>query len=132
MAIEAAFFAVLGRDAELKTSAKGKQYLRLSCRVGDGEGASWVNCTSFDSEAIAVADKLTKSARVYVEGSIKLDKWTSQDGTERTGLSCLSWHTRLAAIGRNRPRKQKDDDDSNHNVRTASVSNNFHSDEIGF
>lgn len=60
---------------------------------------------AFDLEAIANASKLMKSARVYIEGTIKLDKWTAQDGTERQGLSCLSWHTRLAQIGNNRPKR---------------------------
>ena len=104
--IECAFFGVLGRDAEAKTSQVGKDYLRLNVRTGDGDKAQWVNVTSFDVQAIAAAEKLVKGARVYVEGQIKLDKWTDKDGAERHGLSCLSWHTRLSAIGRNKSRKQ--------------------------
>jgi hypothetical protein len=37
--IECAFFGVLGRDGEAKTSKAGKPYLRLNMRVGDGESA---------------------------------------------------------------------------------------------
>jgi single-strand DNA-binding protein len=129
--IEAAFFGALGRDAERRTSAKsGKEFLRLNVRVGDGDAAQWVNVTSFDSDAINVADKFVKGARVYVEGSLKLDKWTGQDGAERHGLSCLSFHTRLTAIGRNKPKREP-------NGREAPAgdprpSDNFHSDEIPF
>jgi single-stranded DNA-binding protein len=101
--IEAAFFGSLARDAEAKTSKAGKVYVRFTCRVGDGDGAQWVNVTAFDEKAVEQADKFIKGARCYVEGSIKLDEWTGQDGAKRHGLSCMSWHSRLAAIGRNKP-----------------------------
>jgi single-stranded DNA-binding protein len=56
-------------------------------------------------QAVTAVDKLVKGARVYIEGSIKLDEWTAQDGTKRSGLSVLSWHCRLAEIGRNKPKR---------------------------
>jgi single-stranded DNA-binding protein len=107
--IECAFFGVLGRDAESKVSAKGKSYLRMAVRVGGGEESQWVSILSFDPEAIAVADKLVKGAKVYVEcHGLKIDKWTGQDGKEHTGLSAMSFHTRLPQIGANRPRRDGD------------------------
>ena len=109
MSIEAAFFGSLGRDAESKISKSGKPYLRAGVRVGDGETAQWVNVTAFDDKAIAAADKFLKGARVYVEGRLSLDEWTAQDGAKRVGLSCMSWHCRLAQIGRNRPKRKNDD-----------------------
>jgi len=105
-AIESAFFGALGRDAESKVSKSGKPYLRLNVRVGDGEAAQWVNATVFDTKAIEVADKLLKGARVYLEGRIALDEWSGQDGAKRHGLSVMSWHCRLAQIGRNRPKRE--------------------------
>ena len=60
---------------------------------------------TFDPDAIAAADSMVKGARVYIEGTIKLDEWTGQDGAKRHGLSLLSWHCRLSQIGRNRPRR---------------------------
>ena len=68
MTIECAFFGTLGRDCERKVSSTGKKYLRLSVRVGDGDGAQWVSVLAFDPEAVEVADKLVQGARVYVEG----------------------------------------------------------------
>jgi single-stranded DNA-binding protein len=100
--IEAAFFGTLSRDVELKTSKAGKQYLRLIVRVGDGDAAQWVSVTSFDPDAIAAIDKLVKGARVYAEGSLTLQEWKSADGSPRHDLNVLSWHTRLAQIGRPR------------------------------
>jgi single-stranded DNA-binding protein len=104
--VQAAFFGLLGKDAEAKTSTKGKRYLRFNVRVGDGEGAQWLNVTCFDGSAIEAADKFTKGSAVYCEGRLTLDRWTGQDGAERHGLSCMSWHSRLSEIGRNRPRKR--------------------------
>ena len=105
MSIEAAIFGTLGKDAETKTSAAGKAYLRLNIRTGDGNAAQWINAMCFDADAIAQAERLCKGARLYIEGTIKLDEWTGQDGAKRHGLSLLSWHCRLSQIGRNRPRR---------------------------
>jgi single-stranded DNA-binding protein len=105
-AIEAAFFGALGRDAEAKTSKGGKSYLRINVRIGDGDAVQWVNATVFDTKAIAVADKLIKGSSVYIEGKLSLDEWTAQDGAKRHGLSVMSWHCRLAQIGRNRPKRE--------------------------
>lgn len=106
MSIECAFFGSLGRDAENKVSGSGKRYLRINVRAGDGDGAQWINVTCFDAAAIEAAEKMTKGARVYVEGKLSLDEWTAQDGSKRHGLSAVSWHCRLSQIGRNRPPKQ--------------------------
>jgi single-strand DNA-binding protein len=129
MSIECAFFGTLGRDAEAKTSKSGKEYLRLNVRVGDGDAAQWINVTSFDASAIAAVGSLVKGMRVYVEGSLKLDKWTGQDGAERHGLSCLSRHTRIPAIGRHKPKREHNGEDTPASAPTPS---SFHSDEIPF
>src|SRR5258705_7331090 len=105
MSIAAALVGMLGKDAETKTSAAGKPYLRLNIRTGDGVAAQWINAMCFDADAIAQPERLCKGARVYIEGTLKLDEWTGQDGAKRHGLSLMSWHCRLSQIGRNRPRR---------------------------
>ena len=106
--IEAAMFGTLSRDAEVKTSKAGKQYIRLNLRVGDGDATQFVNAMIFDSAAIENADKMVKGARVYLEGKLSIDEWTGKDGAKRHGLSVMSFHTRLAAIGRNKPKRESD------------------------
>lgn len=106
--IEAAFLGTLSRDAEAKTSGSGKPYLRITgLRIGDGDKAQWVNVTAFDQEAVASADKFLKGAAVYCEGKLSLDRWKAADGADRSGLSVLSWHCRLAQIGRNKPKRTR-------------------------
>ena len=130
--IEAAFFGALGRDAEPKTSKTGKPYLRAGVRVGDGEAAQWVNVTAFDEKAIAAADSFVKGARVYVEGRLSLDQWTAQDGAARSSLSCMSWHCRLAQIGRNKPKRNSDGTPSNSKAEPTQGSGAAFDDEIPF
>jgi single-strand DNA-binding protein len=106
--IECAFFATLGRYAERKTSQAGKAYLRLNVRVGDDDAVQWLSVLAFDERAIEVADKLVKGAKVYVEGRLSTNEWTGQDGEKRLGLSVMSWHTRLAQIGRNKSKRERE------------------------
>jgi single-stranded DNA-binding protein len=86
---------------EEKTSANGKDYLRLSVRVGEGDAAQWVTIVAFDPEAITIADSFDIDACVYVEGRISISEWTGNDGAKRHGLSVMSWHCR------NRPKRDK-------------------------
>ena len=104
MSLEVATFGVLGQDAEQKVSKTGKPYLRFSMRVGDGDGAQWISVLAFDPDAIELADRFLKGARAYVEGKLSTSEWTGQDGEKRLGLSVMSFHTRLAQIGRQKVR----------------------------
>ena len=131
MSIEAALFGTLSRDCERKTSKNGKPYLRLNVAVSEGETTTWISAMVFDERAIAVADKLVKGARVYVEGRLSLNEWTANDGATRTGLSILSWHCRLAAIGRNKP-DRKTKERAFGTPRSASDGADDFSDEIPF
>ena len=108
MSIEAAAFGVLGQDVERKTSKSGKPYLRLSVRVGNEDAAQWVSVLAFDPDAIERADRFVKGARLYIEGRLSTNEWTGQDGEKRLGLSVMSWHCRLAQIGRNKPRRDNE------------------------
>jgi single-stranded DNA-binding protein len=106
-AIETALLGTLGRDGELKTSKSGRNYLRLNVAVSADEATQWITVSCFDPKAIENAVGFTKGARCYVEGRLSLDKWTAQDGTERSGLSVMSRHTRLAEIGRAQLKREK-------------------------
>jgi single-stranded DNA-binding protein len=131
MSIDCAFFGVLHRG-ELKTSQSGKPYLRLSVRVGDGDAAQWVSVMAFDPDAIAAADRFVQGARIYVEGKLSLNEWTTSDGTKRHGLSVLAWHCRLPRIGRNRPKKKLDKEPASALKAGESATGDFYSDPVPF
>src|SRR5262249_21424817 len=101
--IDCAFFGFLAADAETKVSKAGKTWGRLRVGVGKDEDLQWVSIAVF-GQAAEVASKLKKGDRVYVAGSIKLDTWTGNDGTEGHGVSvAASKCERTHNIGRNRP-----------------------------
>ena len=81
---------------------------------------------AFDQSAVELADRFTKGARVYCEGRFSTTEWTGQDGRPRFGLSVMSFHTRLAQIGRNKPKRESENPIS----AGAKPKNDFHNDEI--
>ena len=104
--IECAFIGVLSRDAEQRTSKNGNPFLLLNARAGDGDNAQWIGVLCFDANAVENADRLLKGARIYVEGRLELKEWQSSDGSTKQSLNCVSWHCRLAGIGRNKPKRE--------------------------
>lgn len=106
MSLEIALFGNLNRDGEQRTSRNGKPYLLLSITTGRDDNAQRVGVLSFDPDALAQADKFLRDARVYVEGRLTAKIWTDSQGQPRVDLSVMSWHCRLAQIGRNKPKRE--------------------------
>jgi single-stranded DNA-binding protein len=106
MTIECAFFGFVAADAEPRTSQAGKPWTKL--RVGVGKDAvQWVAVAVFGKAAEKAAE-LKKSDRCYIEGSIKLDSWQGNDGTERHGLSVAAFKCEPThRIGRKKPDRKK-------------------------
>lgn len=105
MTIECAFFGKLFADAEQKVSKAGKPYLKLLFRIDENDAAEFVNVRSFDEKCLPDTDKFVRAARVYVEGKVSINRCNWLDGTERSNLSVLSWHCRLAQIGRQKVKR---------------------------
>ena len=111
MSIECAFYGFCSADAEVRTSQAGKRWVRLRVGVGKDDALQWVSVAVFGKAAEQAAG-LKKSDRCYIEGTIKLDSWTGNDGSERHGLSVAAFKCEPThRIGRNRPdQKQKERD----------------------
>jgi single-strand DNA-binding protein len=108
MSIDVAFHGFCASDAEVRTSKAGKKWVRLRVGAGKDEDLQWVSVACF-GRAAETAGKLRKGDRVYVEGSIKLDSWTGNDGVERHGLSVASFKIdKTHNIGRNRSKRERD------------------------
>jgi single-stranded DNA-binding protein len=65
----------------------------------------------FGADAADLAPRLVKGVRIYCEGNLRLDQWESQDGKPRSGLSVMSFFIRVAAIGANKPPRERRGDD---------------------
>lgn len=128
--LECAFVGVLGRDAESRTSKAGKFYLKLNCRVGNGDDGQWISVMLFgDLAQDLTAKAMLKGARIYVEcNNLRIDEWTGQDGTKRTGLSAMSWYVRPCEIGDAKPKRER----TATNRQAAHNSGDFYSDPVGF
>jgi single stranded DNA-binding protein len=107
-------------DPEMRTSKAGKPYARFRGAVGSDDAVQWLQCTCIGEKALAEVAHLAKGDRAYIEGSIKLEKWQAQDGTERSGLSVLAWKlVPLAKIGRNKPARPRQGSDGDAAQRPA-------------
>src|SRR5262245_32434873 len=89
MNLDVAFYGVLIRDAERKSSAAGRPYLRMNVRVGTGDFAQFPQVMVFDN-VDQLAERLRKDSRVYIEGQGNLEAWLDRDGKPRATLKVLS------------------------------------------
>lgn len=106
--IECAFTGRVGQEPALRTSKTGQPWLAVSVAVGSGDDIQWLQVAVFGDPAAELATRLTKGTRVYVEGRLRLNKWT-KDGREHAGLSVAATLVQpLGQIGRKRPGKAGD------------------------
>lgn len=78
----------VGRDCELRVTPNGKNIASFPLPVkqgyGEHEKTSWVNCKMFGNTAEKLTPYLTKGTKVTVSGEFVLEKWTGQDGVDRS------------------------------------------------
>jgi len=78
----------LGKDAELRSTAKGESVLSFS--VADNQGKDkptiWWNCSLWGKRADALAQYLTKGQTVTVAGSVTEREWTDKEGNQRKSM----------------------------------------------
>lgn len=82
-----------GRDAELRTSAGGSQVAKFSLAVNrtrkDKTGqypTDWFDVICFGKLAEVAAERIRKGQDVIVAGSVEIEKWTDQNGGQRTSV----------------------------------------------
>jgi len=106
--IECAFAGRLGRNAELRTSSAGREWLSLSIIVGEGDDEQWVQVASWSTTIAELAPMLVQGAQVYCEGKLKLRTWADRDGETRAGISVsASLIQPLALIGNRKPKRPR-------------------------
>ena len=105
--IECALTCSLAADAEPRTSKAGKPWTRLRVSVGDGDDRAYLSVSCFGSVADDAA-AFVKDDVISVEGTIRLNKWQSQDGAEKAELAVVARYLRRAEIGRRRTSKPRE------------------------
>jgi single-strand DNA-binding protein len=103
----------IGRDAELKTSENGNDYLNFSVassehsKKEDGNGqTTWVKVTLFGSKAKNLAQYLKKGTQVFAIGPAKVATFVGKDQTVHAQLEITA--DRIELLGR--PAGKHDDE----------------------
>jgi len=113
--IAAALTGRLGSDAELKYLPNGNALATFSVAVddakkADGDQAEWIRATVWGERAEDLAPRLFKGARVYLEGRVRLDQWTTQAGEQRSTLKLTAWVVQpMGQIGQQRPPREREE-----------------------
>jgi single-strand DNA-binding protein len=105
--IECAFIARVGTEPEMKVSQAGKPWASFSACVGDKDDEQqWLRIAIFGDKATSIS--VAKGDRIYVEGRLKLENWTSKIGEAKSGMKVAAWKVeRLGEIGKNRSQGPK-------------------------
>ena len=94
----------LGRDPELRYTGSGTPVCSFSVAVSrrrgsrDGEQqdeTDWFRVTAWDRLAEICANYLTKGQQVYIEGPVKLNRFTGRDGQEYTNLEVTAYQMQM-------------------------------------
>jgi len=83
----------LGADPEVRYSAEGTAVAKLSVATTEGwknkqtgqweDKTEWHRVTYFARQAEVCGEYLRKGSKVYVEGSLRTNKWQDQNGQDR-------------------------------------------------
>ena len=60
----------------------------------------------FGELAEALNGKVTKGARVYADGRLRLEQWAGQDGAQRSTLKLTAWVLTPMGLESRRPRQE--------------------------
>lgn len=85
----------IGNELELKTSAQGKPYLKLSLatnsfRAGEEKTTHWHRVMVFGAQAEHCARYLKKGSQVMLEGKLEVRTYTNVEGLKVTSVSVLA------------------------------------------
>lgn len=88
---------VIMRDAEVKST---ETYILTKFTISQTDKKNKIHYFDIDTwgEAATVCQNLKKGDSVQVEGELKYDSWTSQDGTKKSKVKILGDVVRIIAI----------------------------------
>jgi single-stranded DNA-binding protein len=109
-----AFAIVTGslfRAPEQRTSKTGKPFVTATIRAKDGEASQWWRVTVFSESAQAELMRLGDGDALSVQGAMKVELFTPDDGATKLSLSIVADHV-LALRQPPRERKAKTSGDA--------------------
>jgi single-stranded DNA-binding protein len=102
--IACAFEGRLGKDAVLKTTGAGRQFLVFSVIVDEGDDATWLNVSAWSDHLTELAPSLLKGVEVYCQGKMKQRHWESEGGTKSGWQVSADIVQPKGLIGRSKPK----------------------------
>ena len=80
----------IGRDAEIRHTAKGDAITSFSVALNSGYGDSqittWINCNVWGKRGETLAPMLLKGTKIGISGELANRPYTSKDGVEKHSL----------------------------------------------
>lgn len=77
----------LTKDPELYNTINGKCYCRFSLAVNrDKENTDFIDCRVWNQTAQNLCQYQKKGSQICVEGSLRVDRYEAQDGTNKTSV----------------------------------------------
>lgn len=78
-----------GKDADVRMTQSGKHMASVSVAVGAKEKTTWFKVVGFDKVAMEIA-KIAKGDQAFIQGSIKLNEYTTKSGEKRSELEVMA------------------------------------------
>lgn len=104
----------LGKDAELKYTAKGDPKAQFSIATDYGRGESkqteWTECVLWGDQAEKLSQYLTKGKLVFVEGRLQTRKWEDDHGVRHFRTEVVVSSVQLLGKTEGEPRKSANAD----------------------
>lgn len=105
----------LTRDAELKHTNSGTAICEFSLAVNNWFGkdhASFFNVTIFGKQAESVQQYLMKGKPVEITGKVKQERWTDQNGNNRSKVVIIADKVHLLSSGETKGQNKEPDTDN--------------------
>lgn len=80
----------VGNELALETGQSGRDFIRYSLACQTSDRTNWFRVISFDSRLNTyMLSSVKKGTLVYVDGSVQLSPYTTDDGKKHTSMSVI-------------------------------------------
>ena len=105
-------FGRLGADAELRTSAKGNQFVSMRVASNDFVGGenvtTWVNVMWPGDRAVKMQEHMKKGSAVSVHGTLRTSLFTNKNGEQSISTDLFADRVDFVNLGKSGDTQQND------------------------